>query len=70
MPRLFWLTRARRDRRIPFRSPIRSGLHFDYFTVDGRSVDGVSPRVGIQVDEAEDESIHEKCDASGEVRML
>jgi len=63
MPRLFWLTRTRRDRRIPFRSPIHSRLHFDYITVDVRSVGGVSPRVGIQVDETEDESVQEKSDA-------
>jgi len=69
MPRLVWLTGARRDRRIPFWSPIRGGLHFDHITVDGRSVDDVSPRVRIQVDETEDESIHEKSDALG-VRIL
>ena len=38
-------------------------MHFDGVAVGGRLVDGVSPRVGIQVDETEDEGIHEKCDA-------
>ena len=31
-------------------------------------IGGVSPRVGVQVDETEDESVHEKCDALGGVR--
>jgi hypothetical protein len=38
-------------------------MHFDHIAVGDRLVDGVSPRVGIQVDETEDEGVHEKCDA-------
>ena len=61
MPRLFWLIR---DRRVPFRSPVRSGMHLEDIAVDGRLAGGVPPRVGVQVDETEDEGVHEKCDAS------
>lgn len=38
-------------------------MHFDYVAIGGRLADGVSPRVWIQVDETEDEGIHEKRDA-------
>ena len=40
-------------------------MHFDDVAVGGGSVCSVSPRVGVQVDETEDEGVHEKCDASG-----
>lgn len=39
-------------------------MHFDYIAVGGRSVGSVSPGVGVQVDETEDESVHEKRNAS------
>jgi len=39
-------------------------MHLDYIAVGGGFVGGVSPGVGVQVDETEDESVHEKCDAS------
>jgi len=45
-------------------------MHFDYIAVGGRVVNGVSPRVGIQVNETEDEGIHEKCDALGRSKGL
>jgi len=41
-------------------------MHFNYVPVGGSFVGGVSPRVGVQVDETEDEGVHEKCDTFGE----
>ena len=40
-------------------------MHFDRIAIGGGFTDRVSPRAGVQVDEAKDEGIHEKCDASG-----
>lgn len=37
-------------------------MHFDDVTVGGGLVTDVSPGVGIQVDETEDEGVQEKCD--------
>ena len=39
-------------------------MHFDYIAVGGGFVCAVSPRVWVQVNEAEDEGVQEKCDAS------
>jgi hypothetical protein len=38
-------------------------MHFNYIIVGGGLVGRVSPRVGVQVNETEDEGVHEKCDA-------
>ena len=63
---LLWLTSTCRDRRIPFWSSVRGRMHFDHIAVDsGRSIGGVSPGVGVKVNEGEDEGVQEKRDASG-----
>ena len=66
VPRLLWLARTCWDGCVPLRSSVRGGLHLDHIVGGGGSVGGVSPRVGIQVDEREDERVHEKCDTSRE----
>ena len=43
-------------------------MHFDYIAVGGGSVDDVPPRVRIQMDETEDEGVHEERDALGGAR--
>ena len=42
-------------------------MQFDPIAVDcGGSIGGISPRVGVEVNEGEDEGVHEKRDASRE----
>jgi hypothetical protein len=42
-------------------------VHFDRIAVDcGGSIGGVPPRVGVEMNEGENEGVQEKCDASME----